>query len=280
MSPRTATTARQQSEGWQLEGNSAEAYERYLVPTVTARWADHLVSLAAPHAGGRILDVGCGTGIVARTVTSLLGNRGAVTGVDLNADMLTVARAASATIQPGITYERADAAALPFADSSSDIVLCQYAMQFFADPAAALREMRRVLSPDGRLALMVGRSIEHNRVYGLLADAMERHVSRDAGLMMRSPFPDWSAETIRKLVIGAGFRDVKVEIHIMDLRYSSAAELLWQEASYSPLAVTFGSLDQATRAALEADVTNALAPYTDDNGVAFSIESHTVIARR
>ena len=280
MSAQTAPTSRQRWESWQLEGSSAEAYERYLVPIATAPWADHLVSLAAPRPGERVLDVGCGTGIVARTVAPQVGEHGQVTGLDLNDGMLAVARAAATTIRPAIKWRQGDAAALPFEDGSFDIVTCQYAMQFFPDPSNALREMRRVLVPEGRLALMVGRSVEQNRVYGWISDTMARHAGPRAGVMMRSPFPSWTTAAIRELVTGAGFRQAQVGIHIMNLRYPSAADLLWQEASYSPLAGVFAGLSPATRDALVADVTDALAPYTDDAGVIIPIESQTVVARR
>lgn len=278
MSTRSATPSRATWESWQLEGSSAEAYERYLVPIATRPWAEHLVALAAPNAGERVLDIGCGTGIVARTVAPRIGEGGQVTGLDLNDDMLAVARAASATLRPTIAWQQGDAAALPFADGSFDIVFTQYAMQFFPDPQAALREMRRVLAPDGRLALMVGRSVEQNRAYGWIADTMARHAGPQAGVMMRSPFPNWTTADLREIVGGAGFGDVQVGIHIMNLRYPSAADLLWQEASYSPLASVFAALDGAARAALVADVTSALAPYTDDTGVIIPIESQTVLA--
>lgn len=280
MSAQTATTPRKRLEGWQLEGSSAEAYERYLVPSATAPWAKHLVALAAPRAGERLLDVGCGTGIVARTFAPHVGERGRVTGLDLNDDMLAVARSVSAGIQPAIEWRQGDAAALPFADGAFDIVTCQYSMQFFPDVSAALREMHRVLAPGGRVVLAVGRSVDQNRAYGWIADTMASHAGPDAGMMMRSPFPNWTPSTIRDLVGNAGYQNVKVGIHIMNLRYPSAADLLWQEASYSPLAGVFASLDASTREAMVNDVTEALLPYTDDEGVIIPIESHTVVAHR
>ena len=76
---------------WQLEGNAAELYQRYLVPAITAKWADDLVERAQLHAGERVLDVGCGTGVVARLAAKKVAP-GHVTGVDFNAGMLAVAR--------------------------------------------------------------------------------------------------------------------------------------------------------------------------------------------
>ncbi len=75
--------------------NPAESYESYMVPTLFAPWASHLVQSADPQHGERVLDLACGTDIVARHVAPRLGTKGAVTGLDLNPHMLTVARAAA-----------------------------------------------------------------------------------------------------------------------------------------------------------------------------------------
>jgi trans-aconitate methyltransferase len=77
---------------WQLEGMAAaELFERYLVPAITAKWAGDLLDRAQPREGEAVLDIACGTGIVARLAAKRMG-RGLVTGLDLNAGMLAVAR--------------------------------------------------------------------------------------------------------------------------------------------------------------------------------------------
>jgi 2-polyprenyl-3-methyl-5-hydroxy-6-metoxy-1,4-benzoquinol methylase len=81
-----------QQEPWQVAGNAAETYEGELVPAIFAPWAPIVVELAHAKEGDRVLDVACGTGIVARTVASTVGPGGAVAGVDLNPGMLKVAR--------------------------------------------------------------------------------------------------------------------------------------------------------------------------------------------
>jgi ubiquinone/menaquinone biosynthesis C-methylase UbiE len=80
------------SEGhWQLEGNAAELFQRYLVPAITSKWAEDLVRRAQLRTGELVLDVACGTGIVARLAATKV-RPGQVTGLDLNAGMLAVAR--------------------------------------------------------------------------------------------------------------------------------------------------------------------------------------------
>ncbi|MGH7185996.1 MAG: class I SAM-dependent methyltransferase [Pseudomonadota bacterium] len=122
--------------------NPAEGYEGYMVPTLFGPWATNLIQAADPRPGGRVLDVGCGTGIVARQVALRLGTAGTVTGVDLSSNMLAVARATAPREGVAIEWREGSAEQLPFAESSFDLVLCQFALMFFADKAAALAEMR------------------------------------------------------------------------------------------------------------------------------------------
>jgi SAM-dependent methyltransferase len=269
-----------QSRGWQLEENSAEAYERYLVPLFFAPGAEHLVELAMPGPGERVLDVACGTGIVARSAAPRVGTGGTVVGLDLNEGMLRVARKASSEVRPPIEWRRGDATGLPFPDGTFDVVFCQQGLQFFPDQPAALREMYRVLVPNGRVALSVLRSIEHNPGYVALAEALERHVEVDAGAMMRSPFTSLSTDGLRDLVAGAGFRDARILIGIGTVRYPSAEEFLRQEGVSSPLAGLIGALSDDVREALIRDLREALRAYVDDTGIVFPAETYLAVAYR
>jgi SAM-dependent methyltransferase len=87
---------------WQLDESSAKAYECYLVPLFFAPGAQYLIELATLKGGERVLDVACGTGIVARTAAERVGNSGTVIGLELNEGMLEVARTASSNIHPNI----------------------------------------------------------------------------------------------------------------------------------------------------------------------------------
>lgn len=277
-SPSEVAAAR--NEGWQLAGNSADAYERYLVPALFVPWADHLIAFAGLRPGERVLDVACGTGIVARRAAPHVGAKGSVVGLDINDDMLAVARRASAGVQPAIEWRRGDATALPFEDGSFDVVFCEQAIQFFSDKKAALHEMRRVTAAGGRLAASVCRPIEFSPAYPLLADALARHAGAPAGAMMRSPFSTWTLDDVRGLFTAAGLRDVRVRIDVAPVRYPSAEEFLRQEAASSPLAGPIGALGEHARQELIREAARALRPHTDDEGVSFPIESYFVLARR
>jgi len=271
---------RQRWQGWQLEESSAEAYERYLVPLLFAPGAEFLNQLAGPEAGERVLDVACGTGIVARRAAQRVGSEGTVIGLDINEGMLEVARKVSSGIRPAIEWQKGDATNMPFADRSFDVVFCQQALQFFPDRLAALGEMHRVLAPNGRLALSVLRSIEHNPGYRLLAEAFERHAGPEAGSMMRSPFLSLGADELRDPMTDAGFRDVRILLGIGPVRYPSAKEFVHQEAASSPLAESILSLKDDIREALMRDVGDALRAYTDDDGIVFPAETYLAVARR
>jgi SAM-dependent methyltransferase len=265
--------------GWQLAEDSAEAYERYLVPAIFVEMADRLLDLAEVGQGARMLDVGCGTGIVARRAAPRVGAAGRLTALDLNEDMLRVARRVSQGLRPAIEWRQGDALALPFADGSFDVVVCQQALQFFQDPERGLREMRRVTAPGGRVVAAVLRPIRYSPPYGPLADALERHVGREAGAMMRSPFPAWDRDAVKGLAGRAGLRDPHVRIVVGAVRYPSPAEMLRQEAASSPLAGPLRALPAATRESLVRDLEGALAEFVDDAGLAFPLETFVARAR-
>ena len=255
---------------WQLEGSAADAYERYLVPAFFARFADRLIELATPLSCDRVLDVACGTGIVARRLATRVSR---AVGLDLNAGMVEVARAAD----PSIEWLAADAGRLPLPDESFDLVLCQQGLQFFPDRAAALREMRRVLTPGGRLAISAWRAAEHNPGWLRLAEALDRHAGPQVGAIMRAPFA-LAADELRALVRAAGFRDVAVRIRIEAVRFPSARDLLFRQEAASPLAAPLAALDGGARRALVDDYTAAMRPYADDDGISFPMQTHVLTA--
>jgi ubiquinone/menaquinone biosynthesis C-methylase UbiE len=263
---------------WQLDESSAKAYERYLVPLFFGPGAQHLIELAALKGGERVLDVACGTGIVARTASEHVGISGTVIGIDLNEDMLEVARTASSNIHHDIEWRKGDVKEIPFVDSSFDVVFCQQGLQFFPDRLAALQDIHRVLKSNGRLALSTMRPIKHNPSYAILAEALERHIGTDAGLMMRSPFLFLNIDELRNLFLTAGFHDLRILIGIGSARYPSIKEFVLREAASSPLAKEIKSVSDDVFNALIKDLDVSLLEYTDDDGIVFPTEAYVAIA--
>src|SRR5262245_29025760 len=145
------TPSTEPSEAFQISTEAAEFYESAFVPAFFAQWAPVLCDAASVSPGQRVLDVACGTGIVARTAAERVQPSGSVVGVDLNEAMLTVARRTC----PGLEFRQGDAGQLPFPESSFETVLSQMALMFFPDRARAVQEMARVVKPGGTVALLV-----------------------------------------------------------------------------------------------------------------------------
>src|SRR5918995_3881942 len=138
-----------QSTDVQVPVNPAETYERYMVPALFAPAAEHLLAVARLRPGERVLDVGTGTGIVARLAAPNVGPTGRVAGLDASPAMLSVARAMAAEEGLSIEWQEGRAEALPYPDESFDLVLSQFALMFFTDRAGALSEMWRGVIPRG-----------------------------------------------------------------------------------------------------------------------------------
>src|SRR4051812_13272329 len=151
----------------------ADVFERTLVPAIFERYARDLVERARPiGASDRIFDLGCGTGLVARVLRERLGGAANITGLDASAPMLEMAR----SISPQIDFHEGNAMALPFADDSFELVLCQEMLQFVPDRAGALREVRRVLSPGGRFFVSTWRPRSEQPLHDALGRVAERHL--------------------------------------------------------------------------------------------------------
>src|SRR5204863_8398857 len=130
-----------------------------------------------------------GTGMVARLVAQVGDPAGHVVGADVSESMLGVARTVPQQhAGPPIACYHSDAAALPFPAAAFDDVFCQYGLEFFADRAAGLREMARVLVPGGRLVLRVWRALDRQPFYVTLLEALERHLGAGAGAPIRAAF--------------------------------------------------------------------------------------------
>jgi len=171
----------QQMDWTGYKGSAAELFERYRVPAIFGPWAADLVALAALQPGEWVLDVACGTGVVARLAAQRVGPTGTVVGLDLEPEMLAVAHALPPPPGAPITWHEGDASAMPLADAAFDVVLCQQRVQFFPDRTAALHEMYRVLAPGGRLALSVWRALQHNPYSAAEAATVSRYVSPEVG---------------------------------------------------------------------------------------------------
>jgi ubiquinone/menaquinone biosynthesis C-methylase UbiE len=265
---------------WQVTGSAPEVYERELVPAVFGPWAALVVARANLEPGERVLDLACGSGIVARTAAEKVGERGVIVAADLNPGMLAVAQSRPAPAGATIEWREADAGALPFAGEAFDVVLCQLGLQFFTDRAAGLREMYRVLRPGGRVVVMVWRPIDLSPGFDALAEALERHIGPDAASIMRAPFSLGDVEELKSLLAVAGFEGLALRAETGAVRFASVAQFIASYVAGSPLAGPVGAAPAGARDALLADVASKLEPYVGSGELRFPIEAYLARLRR
>lgn len=166
----------------QVSASAADVYESFFVPALFAQWTDRVLDFAEVVPGERVLDVGCGSGVLTRAARERVGTSGSVVGLDPNEGMLAVARRSGAG-----EWEVGMAEDLPFGDGSFDRVVSQFALMF-TDPEAALSEMARVTRPTGRVAVAVWDSLEHNPGYAALGSLVDRLFGPAAADAIRAPF--------------------------------------------------------------------------------------------
>jgi SAM-dependent methyltransferase len=185
---------------------AAEAYEKLFVPALFGKWAPRTVAAAGVAPGDRVLDVACGTGIVARKALARVGGGGFVAGLDANPGMVEVARRLAAPIE----YSVGDAAALPFPNGAFGAVLCQFGLMFFGDRHAALREMIRVLRPGGHFAVVVWDEIETAPAFAALAASLDRFIGSKASGALHAPFALGDRQRLREVFANAGISPVTI----------------------------------------------------------------------
>jgi SAM-dependent methyltransferase len=247
------------TDDFQVSLDAAEQYEARFVPAIFAEWAPLLVDTADVRPGQEVLDVACGTGIVARTVADRLAGSGRVAGVDINDGMLAVAR----RVRPDLDWRHGDVADLPFPDRSFDASLCQMALMFFPDRVRALREMARVTRPGGVVALVVPASLDAQPAYRPFVDLAVRVTGADARSVLGSYWVCGDPEALRRMVTDAGLQVTDVRRHAGTATFGSAEELAVTEVEGSPL------VDRITPdayAAIRAGSGEVLAPFLASDG--------------
>jgi SAM-dependent methyltransferase len=213
------------TETFQITAEQAEVYESKFVPALFADWAPALLDAVDLQPGQRVLDVACGTGVLARTAAS----RGCdVVGLDLNEGMLTVAR----RLRPDITWRQGDVMALPFDDGAFDVVLCQSALMFFPDVVGALREMARVSA--GVVGVQVYASLADQPAYGPFVELVARHAGPSAVELLGTYWVHGDLDALRDRFAAAGM-SVTFTSRTGAMHWDSIEDMVRTEVSSTPL---------------------------------------------
>lgn len=253
----------------------AEVYDQRFVPALFAPWAATVARSAGVEPGHSVLDVACGTGALACAVAPIAGSEGRVVGLDVNPEMLAVARSKPAPVE----WIEGRAEALPFDDASFDRVVSQFGLMFFDDPGKALAEMMRVLRPGGRMAVAVCDAVERSPGYAAVAGLLDRLFGTEIGDAFRRPFALGDRAGLQTMCEAARLPEASVESLAGTVSFASIEALVATERA---CAWTLGGLlDDAQFARLATAAEDELRAFRQADGrVVFAMPALIITARK
>jgi ubiquinone/menaquinone biosynthesis C-methylase UbiE len=264
----------------------AELYEYFYGPGIFHPLAEVLLGHAPPPRGGRVIDLACGTGIVARHVSARVGRDGRVVAVDIDPDMLAIARNHPVPGGAPILYREGDIQSVKLPAASFDAAYCQQGLQFCSEPAAVLRRAHAALRPGGMMGVAVWRSMEEQTLLALFANVEMRYLGR-LGLSyddLAAPFSLGEADTLWSLLDDAGFSSIEMIPYTLMARFDDPPAVVRNmEAAYAAVVPAFtedhGAFEEFV-AAVEQDTKDIVAMYTVNNQVRFPMPANIAVARR
>lgn len=210
------------TESSKEELQAGRGYEALFVPALFAPWTGHVLREAAVTDGSHVLDVACGSGVLARAALERAGTSGRVVGLDPAPGMIAAAK----EVEPEIEWVLGRAEELPFDDGAFDNVISQFGMMFFQDRLKAAQEMHRVTKPDGNLAIAIWHAIEENPAYQDIVAVLHEHVSSDAANAVKIPFCLGQPDAVAELLSQAGFENISFETKTEQARFPSTRTMV------------------------------------------------------
>ncbi|KUJ85631.1 hypothetical protein AVO45_01165 [Ruegeria marisrubri] len=251
---------------------AAQTYEAQNVPAMFEPLAEQTLAAVSLPPAARVLDVACGTGIVARKLAERLDAASRIVGVDVNPAMIEVARSLSDVNGRKIEFVTASAEAMPFGDGEFDLVFCQQGLQFFPDRSAALGEIRRVMSAGGKLVVTCWAGVPP--LFRIAAEALNRHLGPAAAEKALEPFVWNDAERIRGLIVEAGFHcpdPVRLEI---ERSLPATAEAIRAELLATPNEAALKIAGEEVIGWMAGEILSELAPYEQDGTLKIPQPAH------
>jgi len=260
-----------QRHGWDL---AADAYEG-LWQSQLSPAHQRLLQWAAPEPGERVLDVACGTGLIALAAAERVGASGRVTGVDISGRMVELAsRQADALGLANTRFSRMEGECLACEAAGFDLLCCALGLMYMPEWDFALHEMHRVLRPGGRIALAVWG--ERSRCgWSAVFPIVDAEVSSDVcPLFFQLGQPGMLAALCR----AAGFVDIHEARINAPLHYEDAGQACDAAFVGGPVALAWSRFDATTRARVSARYTEAIASWRAGPGYRIPAEFVVLVA--
>jgi ubiquinone/menaquinone biosynthesis C-methylase UbiE len=219
-----------------FEGSIPENYDRYLGPVLFEPFADDIIARLKEAQPASVLEIACGSGILTRRLRDTFANTRLV-ATDLNPGMIAYAQRKFRPTE-NVEWREADAAALPFFDSSFDAVVCQFGLMFVPEKELAISEAYRVLSSGGVFLFNVWDSMEHNRFAQIAHKAIGSFFDVDPSTFYEIPFSFYDPTLIRDLLERAGFKSIEKSRVSFPCRSKSPAEFAIGLVRGNPTATT------------------------------------------
>lgn len=257
-----------------------KAYEEFLRPRLFEPWAKLLLDEVALRAGESVLDIATGPGTVACLAAMRVGPEGRVLAIDIAQPMLDIAKAKA--LSPGsakVDYQLSPATPLPSPSAAFDVVLCQQGLQFFPDRIAALREMRRVLKPGGRVGIAVWVEIERNPLYAAYHTALRPIVPAQLADVITVPFSWPSGSALKSAAEEAGFCDIHLLTRSLPMVLEAGVEQAVQTFAATPVAPGVAELPQDMQNAVFARMRQELTKLLKDGRVVADWSSNLMVGR-
>jgi SAM-dependent methyltransferase len=257
-----------QRYGWDLAADDYEPlWQRQLAEAQAA-----MMALASLAPGERVLDIACGTGLVAFDAARAVGPDGHVLGVDISGRMVDFAeqRARAVNISNS-RFLRMDAETLDLPDARFDVLLCALGLMYMPDPEQAVREMRRVLRPGGRICLAVwGERLKCG--WSALFPIIDAEVASEVCPLF---FRLGQQDTLARLCADAEFEAIKFRRISTTLAFRDASEACDAAFVGGPVALAWSRFDDDVRARIGARYLDAIEPWR--HGVGFRIPGEFVL---
>ena len=258
-------------DSFQLDGSAAQIYEQQKVPAIFGPLADATLRVLDLSEQDSVLDVACGTGIVARKARAMIGPSARVVGADLNEGMIEAARSMTDAHAQSCEWHIADVCDLPFGDDEFSVVLCQQGLQFFPDEEAALIEMKRVLRPQGRIALTIWSG--PSALFQALARSIGKHVDEAVAERSLAPFTYAGSDHLESRLSGIGFGDISRQTLAIDRIVVDPETSIPKEIMGNPIGPSVAARGDAIMRKITEEVIDALVEYR--RGADLVVPQHT-----